>query len=290
MTDDYLNGNIRDIIEPMISALLIAQPDDPKFFMLHWLKNLYSLDYIIINKQKEELENIKLQIRNLKEKKNEPKLIKSKSTAPKNVSYSEKNDKSEDKKEKEEKSKNSSSEKKSVSENSESSGSSGSVSQKNESKFSFENIFNEYENQKKIFEIIGKPLCDNILKGINSTFMSYGKKNTGKTYTIRGKSIYDIQKELSINGNVTEGLYYKYLDNRGLFNFCLENIFNNIYLKEEYKPFEFIIEISFIEIFDNCVFECGGPVINGPTYGDFRQWWHFNNCAFIKKFDVLRIL
>ena len=49
MTDDYLNGNIRDIIEPMISALLIAQPEDPKFFMLNWLKNLYSLDYIIIN-------------------------------------------------------------------------------------------------------------------------------------------------------------------------------------------------------------------------------------------------
>lgn len=38
--------------------------------------------------------------------------------------------------------------------------------------------------------------------------------------------------------------------------------------------------------FDNCVFECGGPIINGPTYGNFRQWWHFNNCAFIKKFDI----
>ena len=37
MTEDYLNGNIRDIIEPMISALLIAQPEDPKFFMLNWL-------------------------------------------------------------------------------------------------------------------------------------------------------------------------------------------------------------------------------------------------------------
>ena len=130
-----------------------------------------------------------------------------------------------------------------------------SLSQKNEQKFCFENIFNENESQKNIFEIIGKPLCDNILKGINSTFISYGKKNTGKTYTIRGKSIYEIQKELSINGNETEGLYYKYLDNRGLFNFCLENTFNNIYLKEEYKPFELIIKISFIEIFDNCVFD-----------------------------------
>ena len=68
MMDDYLNGNIKDIIEPMISALLIAQPDDPKFFMLVWLKNLYSLDYIIINKEKEELENIKLEIQRLKQK------------------------------------------------------------------------------------------------------------------------------------------------------------------------------------------------------------------------------
>ena len=47
--DEYLNGNVKDIIEPMISALLIAQPDDPKFFMLNWLKHLYSLDYIIID-------------------------------------------------------------------------------------------------------------------------------------------------------------------------------------------------------------------------------------------------
>ena len=38
MADEYLNGNVKEIIEPMITALLIAQPEDPKFFMLHWLK------------------------------------------------------------------------------------------------------------------------------------------------------------------------------------------------------------------------------------------------------------
>ena len=36
MADEYLNGNVKEIIEPMITALLIAQPEDPKFFMLHW--------------------------------------------------------------------------------------------------------------------------------------------------------------------------------------------------------------------------------------------------------------
>lgn len=71
MADEYLNGNVKEIIEPMITALLIAQPEDPKFFMLHWLKNLYSLDYIVINKEKEELENLRLEIRNYKMAKND---------------------------------------------------------------------------------------------------------------------------------------------------------------------------------------------------------------------------
>jgi len=69
MADEYLNGSVKDIIEPMISALLIAQPEDPKFFMLHWLKNLYSLDYIIINKEKEELENLRLEVKGYKSQK-----------------------------------------------------------------------------------------------------------------------------------------------------------------------------------------------------------------------------
>ena len=73
MADEYLNGNVKDILEPMISALLIAQPEDPKFFMLHWLKNLYSLDYIVINKEKEELENLRLEVKGYNSKKNENK-------------------------------------------------------------------------------------------------------------------------------------------------------------------------------------------------------------------------
>ena len=45
------------------------------------------------------------------------------------------------------------------------------------------------------------------------------------------------------------------MNNRGIFNFCLENIYNNIYLNEENNNFEFNIELSYIEIFDNCVFD-----------------------------------
>ena len=92
-----------------------------------------------------------------------------------------------------------------------------SLSPENESKFYFEKIFNENESQSSIFKIIGRPLCENILEGINSSFISYGKKSTGKTYTILGKTIQEIQKEVSINGNETDGLFYRYLNNKGIF-------------------------------------------------------------------------
>ena len=104
MMEDYLNGNVKEIIEPMISALLTAQPDDPKFFMLNWLKHLYSLDYVIINKEKEELENLKLEIKVLKEKQKEQKeqkeavLKKANSEVSKKVSENEVDNKSEESK------------------------------------------------------------------------------------------------------------------------------------------------------------------------------------------------
>ena len=50
------------------------------------------------------------------------------------------------------------------------------LSQDNKAIFSFDKIFNEKENQNKIFEIIGKPLCDNFIEGYNSTIIFYGKK------------------------------------------------------------------------------------------------------------------
>ena len=129
------------------------------------------------------------------------------------------------------------------------------LSPENESKFHFEKIFNENEKQLNIFQILGKPLCFSFLEGINSTFISYGKKGTGKTYSILGKSIHEIQKESLINGNENQGLYYEYLNNRGILNYCLEYIFNNVYLDDNNKNFDFNFELSYIEIFDSCVID-----------------------------------
>ena len=95
MTDDYLNGNIKDILEPMISALIVAQPEDPKYFMLQWLKHLYSLDYVNSNPDKEELENLRMFIKNSKEGKVDKPKVETQKSIPINNSKEEEPNKNE---------------------------------------------------------------------------------------------------------------------------------------------------------------------------------------------------
>ena len=129
------------------------------------------------------------------------------------------------------------------------------LSHENKSSFIFDQIFDEKEPQKNIFEIIGKPLCFSFLEGFNSSVILYGKKNSGKTYTLLGKSIGEIQRELEGDKNNKDNIYSKYLDNKGLLILCIDNIFNNLMVNNFYENFSFNISVSFIEIFDNNILD-----------------------------------
>ena len=129
------------------------------------------------------------------------------------------------------------------------------LSQENKAIFNFDQIFNEKEKQYKIFEVIGKPLCDNILEGYNSTIIFYGKKSTGKTYTLLGKSINDIQNELKEAQIDKNQIYSEYINNKGILIYCLEYIFNTLIANNKYDNFTFNISISLIEVFDNNIID-----------------------------------
>ena len=118
------------------------------------------------------------------------------------------------------------------------------LSKGKESQFIFDKIFDRIENQKNIFNEVALPLCSYVLDGYNSTFVLYGKKSTGKTYTLLGKSIQEIQKEFQENGNHEENNYYnEYLNNKGILVNCLEYIFNNIFLDSKYNHFHFLANL-----------------------------------------------
>ena len=154
------------------------------------------------------------------------------------------------------------------------------LSKGNESQFIFDKIFDIIDNQKNIFNEVALPLCKNVLDGYNSTIVFYGKKSTGKTYTLLGKSIYEIQKEFQENGNHEVNNYYnEYLNNKGLLINVIEYIFNNILLNSKYNNFRFNISISYVDIFDNHIFD----YFNVENFEDENRF-NFNNL--FKKKDL----
>ena len=130
------------------------------------------------------------------------------------------------------------------------------LSKGNETQFIFDKIFDQIDNQKNIFNEVALPLCSYALDGYNSTIVFYGKKSTGKTYTLLGKSIHEIQKEFQENGNYElNNCYNEYLNNKGILVNCLEYIFNNILLNAKYNHFRFNISMSYVDVFDNHIFD-----------------------------------
>lgn len=92
---------------------------------------------------------------------------------------------------------------------------------KNNSKiFKFDYIFNEDSQQKQLFEICSKEICDSLFEGYNGTIFTYGQIGSGKTYTILGP---DYTKSLLYNSNFV-------FPNQQSNNNNITNIFQNEYL------------------------------------------------------------
>ncbi|KAF5762515.1 putative plus-end-directed kinesin ATPase [Helianthus annuus] len=54
----------------------------------------------------------------------------------------------------------------------------------------FDEVFTEYASQKRVYEVVAKPVVEGVLNGYNGTIMAYGQTGTGKTYTL-GKLVKD---------------------------------------------------------------------------------------------------
>ena len=105
---------------------------------------------------------------------------------------------------------------------------------KKERKYFFNNIFTENNNNKDVFDISIKPIIKNVINGYNSTALAYGVTGTGKTHTIFG--------DLSVQ-NGEEGIAIKACD----------YLFRK--LSSQYFEDEFIIKVSYIEIYNENVID-----------------------------------
>lgn len=50
--------------------------------------------------------------------------------------------------------------------------------------YKFDEVFTETASQKRIYEVVAKPVVESVLSGYNGTIMAYGQTGTGKTYTV----------------------------------------------------------------------------------------------------------
>ncbi|XP_057523787.1 kinesin-like protein KIN-UA [Amaranthus tricolor] len=50
--------------------------------------------------------------------------------------------------------------------------------------YEFDEILTEFASQKRVYEVVAKPVVESVLDGYNGTIMAYGQTGTGKTYTL----------------------------------------------------------------------------------------------------------
>ncbi|KAF2313175.1 hypothetical protein GH714_009608 [Hevea brasiliensis] len=50
--------------------------------------------------------------------------------------------------------------------------------------YEFDEVLTEFASQKRVYEVVSKPVVESVLDGYNGTVMAYGQTGTGKTYTL----------------------------------------------------------------------------------------------------------
>ncbi|XP_058084442.1 kinesin-like protein KIN-UB isoform X2 [Magnolia sinica] len=50
--------------------------------------------------------------------------------------------------------------------------------------YEFDEVLTEFASQKRVYEVVAKPVVESVLEGYNGTIMAYGQTGTGKTFTL----------------------------------------------------------------------------------------------------------
>ena len=94
--------------------------------------------------------------------------------------------------------------------------------------FTYDKIFGNKSTQLEIFELCGRPIVSDVLKGYNGTIFAYGQTGSGKTFTMEGPNI-------------------KTQNTQGIIPRCIETIFKTINNADD--CISFAITVSYIEIY-----------------------------------------
>ncbi|KAG7016334.1 Kinesin-like protein KIN-UC [Cucurbita argyrosperma subsp. argyrosperma] len=110
--------------------------------------------------------------------------------------------------------------------------------------YRFDEIFTESSSQKRVYEVVAKPVVESVLNGYNGTIMAYGQTGTGKTYTLGRMGKEDASE-------------------RGIMVRALEDIIANV------SPTSDSVEISYLQLYMESIQDLLAPEkVNIPINED----------------------
>ncbi|XP_027344341.1 kinesin-like protein KIN-12B isoform X2 [Abrus precatorius] len=115
--------------------------------------------------------------------------------------------------------------------------------------FTFDSVAHTDATQAYIFELVGVPLVDNCLAGVNSSVFAYGQTGSGKTYTMWGPA-----NALSDDSSTN--------DQQGLAPRVFERLFariNEEQIKHSDKQLKYQCRCSFLEIYNEQITDLLDP-------------------------------
>lgn len=94
--------------------------------------------------------------------------------------------------------------------------------------FTFDHVYDQHCDQKKVYETTAKSVVESSLKGYNATIFAYGQTGTGKTYTMEG---------------------FNSAEERGIIPRAIEQIFKHI--QSSVSPrMRFLVRASYLQIYN----------------------------------------
>ena len=63
-----------------------------------------------------------------------------------------------------------------------------SVTKKSEKTFCYDKLFGEKDGQQNVYDVVGRPVIQDVLKGYNGCIMAYGQTGAGKTHSLLNMS------------------------------------------------------------------------------------------------------
>ncbi|XP_022134077.1 kinesin-like protein KIN-UC isoform X2 [Momordica charantia] len=110
--------------------------------------------------------------------------------------------------------------------------------------YRFDEVFTESASQRRVYEVVAKPVVESVLNGYNGTIMAYGQTGTGKTYTL-GKMGKEDASE------------------RGIMVRALEDIIANV------SPTSDSVEVSYLQLYMESIQDLLAPEkVNIPINED----------------------